>query len=87
MKRFFYSIEKERISRMYGGAEVSANVYRRDRSGNLVWCGTAHWCTRAYKGEESEVMSVLILGKLIPKTWAKDGYYHYSNGKFTIQKV
>ena len=87
MKRFYYSIEKERLSRMYGGADVSANVYRRDRAGNLVLCGKADWCTRSYKGEESEVMGVLILGKLIPKTWSKNGYYYHSNGKFTIQKV
>ena len=87
MKRFYYSIEKERISRMYGGADVSANVYRRDRAGNLVLCGKADWCTRSYKGEESEVMGVLIRGKLIPRTWSKNGYYHHSNGKFTIQKV
>ena len=87
MKRFYYSIEKERISRMYGGADVSVNVYRMGRSGNLVWCGRATWCTRAYKGEESEVQSFILLQKLIPKTWDKDGYYHYSNGRFTIQKV
>ena len=87
MKRFFYSIEKGRISRMYCGADVSANVYRKDRYGNLVWCGRANWCTRSYKGEESEVMGVLILRRLIPKTWSENGYYRHSNGKFTIQKV
>lgn len=85
MKRFYYKISKETISRMYGGANVTADVYKHTRNG-MKHIGSLEWCTRSYKGEESEVFTFLIDKKELPKkayNWSESksssgGYYNWT---------
>jgi len=88
MKTFIFTIEKEKISRINGGADVTAGVYRIK---NNIPCkvGVVQWCTRGYMGEYSEVTSFLVAKKEIPVSWTdKGGYYPGpNNGKFKLYQV
>jgi len=82
MKKFYYKIDKEKVSRTYGGATVTASVFKLTRQ-ELKKIGELEWNTRSYKGEQSEVFTFLIDKKQLPKSaynWSKSnqgsgGYY------------
>ena len=78
MKTFIYSIESSKISKTYGGANVTVKIYRIVNNTPSFVC-RAKWCTRSYKGAESEVMSALVEAKALPKK--------LDNGKFQILEV
>lgn len=91
MNHFVFSIEETKYSRTYGGATVTAAVYRVKRN-MPVFLLRAEWCTRAFKGEPSSVMNALACAGHLPKRF-RDGYYtgHHlgpvAGQPFTISKV
>ena len=91
MKNFIWTIKSEKASRMYGGADVEVSIYRILR-GRAVFVMRTNWCTRSYKGGDSEVMNALARHGDISKSH-RDGYYkgHHcgpvAGQNFTISEV
>jgi hypothetical protein len=84
MKTFIYSEQKRVVSRMYGGATVTSNIYRL-KNNVPHFITQVKWCTRAYRGADSEVMIALIKAGELPKTCGN--YYYQSEDKVKIYGV
>jgi hypothetical protein len=91
---YYYKIIKSRVNRMYGGREETAEVYKVV-NGQIVSIGETSWSTRGYKGEEGEIMDVLLkVGVIDKKEWNKSesehsggGYYRRDKNNFEIKEL
>ena len=81
---FVFATEREVVSRAYGGADVTVRIYEVV-DGALMFCNHAKWCTRSYKGPESEVMEALSLNGVIGAEYT--GYFERYNMPFSIEKI
>lgn len=82
---FVFGIESEKVSRTYGGSDVVVRVYEIV-NGETVFVCRAKWCTRSYKGAESEVMNAIAYSGRISEEF-KTGYYKNYESPFTIRAI
>ena len=61
---FVWAAIETKISRTYGGSSVKARIWEVV-DGKMDIVASATWCTRSYKGEESEVMNALEVSGII----------------------
>jgi hypothetical protein len=69
---------------MYGGCDYTVAIYENKGKGDLKYIAECSACTRAHKGEPSEVFTALLAaGKIRPAVIkrlgksASDGYYFW----------
>ena len=79
MRQFYYKIESTR-RRAMGGTINKVGIFSSNNN-KLTRIGETSWNTASYKGNETEVLSVLIEKGLVDKKFFKgsnniaDGYY------------
>jgi len=73
MRTFIGTTRKATVSRTYGGSNVIASVVEMIDNEPKFVC-EVKWCTRGYKGEESEIMNELARKGIIEDNY-KSGYY------------
>ena len=81
---FVFATEKKVVSRTYGGADVTVRIYEVVE-GALRFCNRAKWCTRSFKGAESEVMNALANNGVIGAEYT--GYFERYNMPFSIEGI
>lgn len=81
---FVFATEKCVVSRTYGGSNVTVRIYEVV-NGELQFCNRAEWCTRSFKGAESEVMESLARNGMIGAEYT--GYFKRYDMPFSIEGV
>jgi len=81
---FVFASEKVVVSRTYGGSNVTVRIYEVV-DGALQFCTRASWCTRSFKGAESEVMESLSRAGVIGTEYT--GYYKRYDMPFSIEGI
>lgn len=81
---FVFASEKVVVSRTYGGSNVTVRIYEIVE-GTLQFCTRAKWCTRSFKGAESEVMDALSRACVIGTEY--NGYYKRYDMPFSIEGI
>ena len=81
---FVFATEKKVVSRTYGGADVTVRIYEVV-DGALQFCNRAKWCTRSFKGAESEVLESLSRNGVIGAEYT--GYFERYNMPFSIEGI
>ena len=81
---FVFAVEKRVVSRLYGGSNVTVRIYEVV-DGELQFCNRAEWCTRSFKGAESEVMESLARSGTIGAEYT--GYFKRYEMPFRIEGI
>lgn len=81
---FVFAVEKCVVSRLYGGSNVTVRIYEVI-NGELRFCNRAKWCTRSFKGAESEVMESLARSGTISAEYT--GYFKRYEMPFSIEGI
>ena len=81
---FVFATEKKVVSRAYGGADVTVRIYEVV-DGALRFYNRANWCTRSFKGAESEVMNALANNGVIGAEFT--GYFERYKMPFSIEGI
>ena len=82
---FYYKVAKSTVSRTYGGANETLEVFEV-KNNKIEKIGETSYCTRSYKGKEGEVMDVLLdTGKITKEEFNKSQNNHSSGGYFTYK--
>lgn len=77
MRHFIGIKTNERVSRKYGGSDVGVTIYEIIDN-EPRFCTTLLWCTRSYKGGESEILNQLAREKKIDEKY-RDSCYRQDN--------
>jgi hypothetical protein len=90
MKHFYYSIQKvTKPSRSsWTGQKVTVNVYQCKKN-IMSYVGECTWNCASYKGEDSEVLTLLMNKGLVSKKDYKEmgGYFNFNQRKYRISKI
>ena len=83
-QHFVYVCTKRKVSRTFGGCDYSMAIYENKGKGELKHVANCSACTRAHKGESSEVFTALLAAEKIRPAVirqlgasASDGYYFW----------
>ena len=89
MQTYICSKISEKVSRTYGGATVTVQVYRQKRTEGLVPVCQVTWCTRGWCGGYGvhDVLQGLARNGILPKKYGHSYYTGDVPKKYRILPV